>query len=360
MYKIAIIVPMYNVEKYIQEMIEAIIKQSIGFQNIQLILVDDFSKDATANICKTYIEKYDNIIYKKVPQKSGGPGKARNIGINLANSQYVMFVDGDDLLQENACEKLYVAIEEQKADCVISNYKNMNENGIKWEEPIFDIQKYNKFEVNIQDDTKSIFILESAVWNKIYRTEFIKEKNLHFLEDCMAEDAYFCLSTYMEARKIYYIPEVTYYYRIRNSGNLSISNNYTSKYFKEYNKGYQEIYRMLNQYSYYKLRNFFFTKAIMFMIYKIVDATNYLEQKEIKEIFEEMQWMFALPNREGVIITQVYTNKILDEIMNKKYNEAIKLCKFFAEIRKDLPKEINSKLSIQDDQAYIKVCKNGE
>ena len=93
MYKISVIIPIYNDEKYLANCIEHVINQTIGFENVQLILIDDNSKDKSYEIAKSYKDKYDNILLEKLTTNSGSGGKPRNVGINLAEGKYLMFSD---------------------------------------------------------------------------------------------------------------------------------------------------------------------------------------------------------------------------------------------------------------------------
>ncbi len=360
MYAISIIIPMYNAEKYIKDAIESVCKQTIGFEKIQLILVDDASEDATTYIAKQYVEKYTNIEYMRLERKSGSAGKPRNEGFKLATGKYTMYMDADDMLEVDACEVLYNTIEEQGAQCVIANYRNMDEDGTKWEEAVVDKKKYDCFEVNMEDYAKSFFILDSAVWNKIYVTSFIREKNIKFLEGITAEDAFFCIRSFLEAEKIYYCNHVVYCYRMRNKTNLSVSNECNLVYFKRYNQGYLQIYNQFARYNNKEFFRFFFTKAILFMIYKFVDSTL-LSLEERKEVLKLMEWFFSLPKEKAVIITEESINAILSKIQEHNYEQAIFLCDFLAKVRKDLPKEINAKMEQQDDVKYIKaICKENK
>lgn len=104
-YKITTIIPIYNVEDYLEDAIKSVIRQSIGFEeNIELILINDGSPDDSERICKKYLEKYpNNIVYKK--KKNGGVSSARNLGFKLAHGEYINFFDGDDIWDKNAYKK---------------------------------------------------------------------------------------------------------------------------------------------------------------------------------------------------------------------------------------------------------------
>ena len=103
-YKISVIIPVYNVEKYLEETIESVVNQTIGFDNIQMILVNDGSPDNSEEICLKYKEKYpDNVVYVK--QENAGVSSARNNGLKHATGKYVNFFDSDDIWDKNAYEK---------------------------------------------------------------------------------------------------------------------------------------------------------------------------------------------------------------------------------------------------------------
>lgn len=104
-YKITVIIPVYNTENYLSESIGSIIKQSIGFNNIELILINDGSTDNSENICLRYTKKYNNIKYIK--QKNQGVSATRNNGAKMASSDYILFLDSDDLLNKKSLESLY-------------------------------------------------------------------------------------------------------------------------------------------------------------------------------------------------------------------------------------------------------------
>ena len=167
--KISIIVPVYNQEKYLEDTILSMLNQS--YKNIEMILINDGSTDTSKEICEKYARKDERIIV--INKENGGVAEARNLGLKKATGKYVMFVDASDCLEKNACKVMYEAIERTKADYVTANYQLTDENGKKYEKPAFDIDKYQEFELNKYDIQKSFFVMNSGVWNKIFRKEFI-------------------------------------------------------------------------------------------------------------------------------------------------------------------------------------------
>ena len=119
-----------EVEKYIEETIKSIINQSIGFENIELIIVDDYSTDNTQELINHYCEKYENIKTFESGKKTGTPGRARNIGIANSTAEYIMFIDHDDNYLPESVEKLYNAVTENSCDVAIGKFQTFGEQKI--------------------------------------------------------------------------------------------------------------------------------------------------------------------------------------------------------------------------------------
>ena len=122
MKKISIIIPIFNDSRYLNQCIDSIIKQSIGFENIEVILIDDNSTDNSYEIAQNYKKQFpDSFIIKRLEKNSGSGGKPRNVGIDYATGKYLMFSDADDFFDINAFQVMYNAMETKKADFIISN-----------------------------------------------------------------------------------------------------------------------------------------------------------------------------------------------------------------------------------------------
>ena len=143
MYKITVIVPVYNSETYLRDSLESIVHQTMKLDDIEVIMVDDCSTDKSTEIMDEYTNKYKNFVSIKMNKNHEVAGTARNEGMKKATGKYLMFIDSDDLYVENACEIMYNAIEQKNADFIIGNYVNMDYDGNKWEHPIFDQEKYH-------------------------------------------------------------------------------------------------------------------------------------------------------------------------------------------------------------------------
>lgn len=198
--KVTVIIPIYNVEKYLKEAVESVINQT--YANVEIILVDDGATDNSGIMCDEFAKKDSRI--KVIHKKNGGLSDARNAGLDIATGKYIMFLDSDDFLELDAVEKMYREIKEKDADYVIGNYINTDEDGQKWKNVIFDLEKYKPFRLSINDHMNSFFIMNSSVCNKIFKKEFIDSLNLRFVVGLPAEDAIFTTYCFMKAKKVYY------------------------------------------------------------------------------------------------------------------------------------------------------------
>lgn len=198
---ITIIIPVYNSEDFLEETINSIINQSIGFKNLELLLIDDKSNDNSKYIILDYSEKYDNIKSFLLESNNGTPGKPRNIGIQNASADYIMFCDSDDLYKIDMCETLYKVIKEYNLDFVSSRYNIF----IKGEDKGLNRSFLNKYDDmiilnSIEEFPEIIFTLANLnIWNKIYNKNFILKNNIKFNEELVSEDFLFSLEIYLKS-----------------------------------------------------------------------------------------------------------------------------------------------------------------
>jgi len=347
--KISVIVPIYNVENYLNNCIDSIINQT--YSNLEIILVDDESTDNSGKIADEYIKK-DNRI-KVIHKKNGGLSDTRNAGIEIATGDYLMFIDSDDFFPINACEVLVNKIEEKQADYVIGNYINTQENGKLWEKPIFNTEKYKEFELSIKDYKDSFYIMNSSACNKIFKASFIKELNLKFEVGLPAEDAIFTTYCFIKANKVVYIPEIIYCYRQRNAG-TSISMNCTEKYFNGINNAYKIIYNNFKENDEIGFYRFFYAKSMTYMLYKFIDSKFINDEQKI-DILSQMRWFYKLSKELNVPACQESLSLIIDKIINGDYKDVIDICKVIAEVRTFMPQDIKETMSKPQADMYLKM-----
>lgn len=348
MKKISVIVPVYNVEKYLEECVDSIINQT--YENLEIILVDDGSKDSSPVICDNYIEK--DLRIKVVHKTNGGLSSARNTGLENATGDYIMFVDSDDILLPNSCELMLNEIESKKADYIIGNYQNCDEDGQLWDKPVFDQEKYTNFKLNIKDYKNSFYIMNSSACNKIYRKSFLDKLNIRFVEKVPAEDAIFTTHCFIFAKNVYYINDVMYIYRQRAGD--SISTNLTFNYFKGINKAYKIIYENFKNNNELGFYRYFYAKSMTHILYKFIDSTLLIEEEKI-DILSSMRWFYKLSKELKVPACQESLDLIIVKIIDGEYKDVIDICRVIREVRTYMPKEIKAKMSKPQPELYSKL-----
>ncbi len=218
-YKISVIVPVYNDEKYLNRCVDSVINQTIGFENIELILIDDKSTDNTRNIMKDYENNYNNIncIYSN---ENHGTGVSRNIALSYATGKYIMFLDNDDYYKSNFCEIMYNEIEGTDFNIVGSkfNYEPTNEN-----------DDLTSLIINPLENRK--YLLDIWMWSKIFKKSFIDKYNVK-CSNKIFEDVYFILNCWFNNNgNVKFLPNYCGYYHVLRESpkEKSVSYNFDEK-----------------------------------------------------------------------------------------------------------------------------------
>lgn len=224
MLKVTIIVPVYNVEKYLARCLDTLISQTLS--DIEIICVNDGSTDNSLNVLTQY-QKFDSRI-KIINKNNGGLSSARNAGIDAANGKYILFVDSDDWVSSIQAEHLYNNAEKNNSDVVIYDFVCNSFNDKKY--TLLTVKDYwNKFvdtPFNIESiDSSSYKLLPVSSCLKLYRTDFINKNKIRFVEGMIFEDVPFWAEIYTKARRITYLPEVHYFYRINSVNSITKRNN---------------------------------------------------------------------------------------------------------------------------------------
>ena len=360
MFKISVIVPMYNVEKYLKKCIVSVIQQTMGFEeNIELILIDDNSSDRSFEIAQSYAEKYsNNIVLKKLEQNSGSGGKPRNEGIKLAKGKYLMFSDADDFFAEDAFEVMYNAIEEKNADFIVANWNYADSKGNPWEKPVFDEEKFQDFKLSITDYSDSFYVMNSSMCNKIFRKSFIEENKILCLEDVPGEDTYFSMKAFLCAANVYYIKNIMYYYRQRNMSykTASISWNCSKGFFKGMNIAYKKTYDLFVEKNQLQFYRFLYARNMTYLLYRFIDSTK-LNKEDRLEILSELRWFFKLSKTLKVSACQKSLTVLINFIIDGRFHSAIDVCKIIAEMRTYMTPEVRHSMSKPVDAMYKEILK---
>ena len=208
---ISIIVPIYNAEKYINKCVDSLLRQTK--EEIEFILINDGSTDNTDSLLREYKDK--RIKYFK--NKNQGIGKTRNFGIDKAKGKYLMFIDSDDYIEKDACEKLFNKAENSKLDLVVCNFYKVYDNG-----EVEDIILPSFKNTTLKDTPSLIRQINLSPWNKLYKTNLIKENNIRFIENLKYEDAPFVSEALDKAKKIGKVDESLNYYVIHGNSETTV------------------------------------------------------------------------------------------------------------------------------------------
>ena len=233
---ISVIVPVYNVEKYLSQCIESIINQT--YKNLQIILVNDGSTDESLKICNEYKEIDKRIVV--IDSVNKGVSNARNLGIEASYGKYITFIDSDDFFDLEFCENMLKNIKNTDADCVICGYKRIypNKSEIIVNSPF---QTINEMEF-----LEKILEVQSGLGfchMKLWRSEIIKNKNIRFKQELLVgEDALFCMQCSEYIKKICLLDKPLYNYRFNDQ---SLVRKFDKKYANKYLKSMKETEKYL-------------------------------------------------------------------------------------------------------------------
>lgn len=208
--KISVIVPCYNVEKYINRCMNSLVHQTIGIESLELILVDDASKDKTLGHLFRWEKRFQDSIVVVSCNQNGRQGRARNIGMEYVSTPYIFFLDSDDWIELDTLEKLYHIAVSTEVEIVIAQMGRDAGHGFLMDEFHF-AGEYDKI-VFVREDERKCFFENGMEGCKLYRTDFLREHNLCFLEGTAYEDNYFGALVIAYISSYYALKEKHYHY----------------------------------------------------------------------------------------------------------------------------------------------------
>lgn len=213
MVKISLIVPVYNVEEYLDDCLNSLINQTL--KDIEIICIDDESTDNSLEVLKSFARKDKRV--KVFSCNHGGLGISRNRGIKKATGEYIAFIDSDDWMELDFCEKVYDNAIKNNSDIVLFNmieeYEDHQRKRIYFPKDSIDSS------FNIKNNQDLLFNNYLTVTSKLHRTEFVKENNIEFLP-FLFEDIAFHVESCLKAKRISYHPSIFYHYRKTNSTSI--------------------------------------------------------------------------------------------------------------------------------------------
>lgn len=310
---ISVIVPVYNGELSIKRCLESIIKQT--YKNLEIIVIDDGSTDATNNICKEMQAKDSRI--KVITQKNQGVSVARNTGLGIVTGKYIMFADSDDYLDEHICEKLINEIKENNAEISICNklffingkevsnvlYKKERFVRTGEEKELFLLDLFTNCYDELMNNVK---FLSCGVTAKLFSASLILSNDIQFLKNChFGEDVLFNLNTFEKAEKIAYIDYDGYNFVVNE-------NSSTHKYKDYWEESYKKFVDEIEAFIYRNEKDERFFEALNMMRVTRISGlmTSYYFHKDNHKDFKTRYKEFK------------------NLINNEKYKQSIKKVKF--------------------------------
>lgn len=337
--KVSIIVPIYNSEKYLDQCLNSLINQTL--KQIEIICVNDGSNDNSSIILNEFSKKDSRILV--LNKENQGQSSARNLGLKYAKGEYIGFLDSDDYVQADMYEKLYKQAISNFSDIVMCSITTLNEK----------TQELNSFDpyLNLNIFPKKLeskafhyssckdFLFRICVvpWNKIYKSSFLKEKNIKFVQNLSFEDNLFCLETLIKSSKISILKESLVIYRLYSDNSITFGSNDEKKldYFeildlqkkllineniyKEYKKAFEFHKKTTLLYWYKKIKNkkikkIYFKK--LFKIYPLIIFENL--KKYIKNKVKLLKFKKIIKNNKVVIFeTSNLSAELLKNIRSK-------------------------------------------
>lgn len=204
MKKVSVIVPVYNVEKYLRKCLDSLVNQTL--KDIEIIVVNDGSPDNSQDIIDEYVEKYPKLVQSFI-KKNGGQGSARNLGIEKAKGEFLSFIDSDDWIDKNMLEEMYNLAQKEKTDIVICD---MTDHYSSYTET----HNCTKFD--------SVYEVTPSASNKIFRKSVVKD--LRFIEKVWYEDFNYTTKVCMMTDKISVISKDFYHCHCRDGSTMNNNN----------------------------------------------------------------------------------------------------------------------------------------
>lgn len=316
-YLISVIVPVFNSENYIHNTFDSIKNQSIGFENIELIFVDDYSTDNSRKIIKSYSNKYSNVKCFLLDENSGFGGQPRNMGIKNASSDYIMFLDSDDIFYPDACQKLYKEIHDKNLDLVFGYYVT-DVDGLKSNHIFFD----DNFRICDIYENSDILKYPPAIMSKIYKKSIILENDINFPIGIPGEDLVFSTNYFLHAQGIEYINFPVFEYIIRNSSNeKSVSYERNKSYLIGLYDSYMNLFNLLSDFD--DKLVYVCLSRLNYWIQQFIDSDLTFDDRV--NLLKKCNFLFSQFEKSDKVMPHKECTDLFNEIFNKKFSKAVEI-----------------------------------
>ena len=283
MSNVSIIIPVYNVEKYLSRCLDSIISQT--YQDFEIICINDGSTDNSRLILEQY-QKLDDRIIIYDNKKHTTAAETRNFGIDVAKGKYIMFVDSDDYIATTMVEKMVGYIEQTGAEVIVTDYfarnfrKYISNHRYIYRSHI-DCDSMIKLDKN---DALKYLYLSVTCWNRIFSAEFFRKKNVRFPLYPIYEDLVFWADVYLNADKIYYVPEAYYFYRRKKQGSLMQKRDENVLFVVDVHEKTAELFKQHNMYKKMKtVLDYIMIRDFCVRIFSLASPYNEILFNRVKE-----------------------------------------------------------------------------
>ncbi len=315
--KISVIIPIYNVQKYLQECMDSIINQTL--KDIEIICIYDESDDNSLTILREYLEK--DIRVKIIHNSGKSLGSARNLGIHNCSGEYIYFVDSDDWIELNTLESMSKNFSKD-IDLFCFGANIISEKNVS-NKQIENMKRYHeiKFSGNMNLDKQTITNMTVTVWNKIFKTQIIKSNNIFFPEKITHEDNAFFHKYAILCNKAHFSDKYFYNYRQRTDSLITEVTKNNTKYIYDRMLAWQDIYNFARSKNISKQHIellLYLFKLHFFFDYNYCSETN-------KEILLQKTTEIAL----CIDINEIVGEKTIQEIRDNNYTNINEILNMF-------------------------------
>lgn len=344
---VSVIIPVYNVEKYIKQALESVLFQSL--ETIEIICVDDCSTDASADIIMSFAEKDNRVVYLK-NESNSGPSVSRNRGLRIAKGEYIFFLDSDDTIEPSALEELYGIASQGKYPLVYFDYRSVYES----EEVRMQLfGRYNERKKSYEgvwtgealfEELVNYMDMPGTIWSQFYAKEFLLENDLLFQDGILHEDLPYIVKATLLADRVYYTDKKFYnWYHRKNSITTSATG---VEHIEGRVKGYLDLLSFWEKVKLGKAAQKALSKYLSFLLKML--QRRYTEVSEPENFFlQEPYYRFILdilvhPLKDNKPIPRVLEaqRKIINESEKMIIYGAGKIAKNFLDTQRDYKGEI--------------------
>lgn len=322
-YKISVILPVFMADKYLENSFRSLQKQSIGFENLEIIYIDDKSPDKSGEIIDTYAKQYANVTAIHTGYDSGSAGRPRNIGLEMSTSDYIMYLDPDDTYGEDACFSLYQEIVGSKYDFVGGYYTELHSVGDSAHTCVEQKFFSRTMDFTLPDDFCAALPMRIGFWTKIYKKEFLIKNRITFPEKILCEDMVFALRALLNAHTCRYVEKNIVFYYIRDSNDKSASFNISMRLLRDAGEAYHLLFEQFIEKGMLDPLDIIL-RDVPDYYFRQITQDGSLREKDYKALLYEWKWIFDYLQKRNVKFELPVSQKVAECLKTDNYDKAVR------------------------------------